>query len=225
MIEGLGSYEFGPDPPVPVLPGAVKLLTAPTSVSHAVNPGSGQTVRWFSVVAALPGRNGLRSAAPVGACRGDGGTAGRDERPTPGRSQGGDPVGDRPRVRGDHIPFRRHFVPEGRPRLGRALLRTLGPRHGRWRGARRRRGGPRGERRGDRPAGSTRGSTWCSCAYPGVRRRHRRDGPEDEPRANRPPTRDATPARTLRDAGRRAKGSRCPKIPGGERPWTRSFPN
>ncbi len=54
VIEGLGSYEFGPDPPVPVLPGAVKLLTAPTSVSHAVNPGSGQTVRWFSVVAALP---------------------------------------------------------------------------------------------------------------------------------------------------------------------------
>jgi quercetin 2,3-dioxygenase len=54
VIEGSGTYEFGATPPYPLLPGSCFLLTAPTSVSHAINPGKGQTIRWFSVVAGLP---------------------------------------------------------------------------------------------------------------------------------------------------------------------------
>jgi quercetin 2,3-dioxygenase len=54
LIEGSGSYEFGPEPPTPVTAGALRLLTAPTSVSHAINPAKGQTVRWFAVIATLP---------------------------------------------------------------------------------------------------------------------------------------------------------------------------
>jgi len=35
--------------------GSAMLLTAPKPVSHAINPGQGHTVRWFSVVATLQG--------------------------------------------------------------------------------------------------------------------------------------------------------------------------
>ena len=37
-----------------LVPGAARLLTAPTSVSHAINPHEGTTVRWLAVVATLP---------------------------------------------------------------------------------------------------------------------------------------------------------------------------
>jgi redox-sensitive bicupin YhaK (pirin superfamily) len=60
VIEGSGTYEFGPDPPAQVRPGSIKLLTAPSSASHRINPGVGQTVRWFAMVVALP--DGLTSA-------------------------------------------------------------------------------------------------------------------------------------------------------------------
>ncbi len=55
VIEGSASYEFGPGPAEPLVPGDVRLLTSPTTVSHAINPGTGSTVRWFAVVATLSG--------------------------------------------------------------------------------------------------------------------------------------------------------------------------
>lgn len=68
VIEGSGTYELGTGSPEPVAPGAARLLIAPTSVSHAINPGKGQTVRWFSVVIRLPAGIGpaprLLSAQP-----------------------------------------------------------------------------------------------------------------------------------------------------------------
>jgi redox-sensitive bicupin YhaK (pirin superfamily) len=54
VIEGSASYAFGPGAPEPLEPGSTKLLTASANVSHAINPGKGQTVRWFSLVASLP---------------------------------------------------------------------------------------------------------------------------------------------------------------------------
>jgi quercetin 2,3-dioxygenase len=53
VIEGSGTYEFGATPPYPLQTGSCFLLTAPTAVAHAINPGKGQTIRWFSVVAGL----------------------------------------------------------------------------------------------------------------------------------------------------------------------------
>jgi redox-sensitive bicupin YhaK (pirin superfamily) len=53
VIEGSASYTFGPAPPEPLSPGSTKLLTATTSVSHAISPSQGRTVRWFSIVATL----------------------------------------------------------------------------------------------------------------------------------------------------------------------------
>jgi quercetin 2,3-dioxygenase len=54
VIEGAGTYEFGSRPLDTVVPGSARLLLAPASVSHAINPGKGQTVRWFSAVVSLP---------------------------------------------------------------------------------------------------------------------------------------------------------------------------
>ncbi|MGA8302974.1 MAG: hypothetical protein WA691_05355 [Thermoplasmata archaeon] len=54
VIEGSGRYECSPNPPEAVGAGSTTLLTAPTSVQHAINPGKGQTVRWFAVVVSLP---------------------------------------------------------------------------------------------------------------------------------------------------------------------------
>lgn len=54
VIEGSGSYALGKAPPDPLGVGSTMLLTAPTTVSHAINPGTGQTIHWFSVVARLP---------------------------------------------------------------------------------------------------------------------------------------------------------------------------
>ncbi|MCI4373608.1 MAG: hypothetical protein L3K02_08215 [Thermoplasmata archaeon] len=62
IIEGSGTYEVAPHSPVPVAPGATGLLTASTSLSHAIHPGQGQTIRWYAVVATLP----AASSAPAG---------------------------------------------------------------------------------------------------------------------------------------------------------------
>jgi len=54
IIEGNGSYEYEKEPGRPVDEGSVQLLAAPSTASHVINPGKGQTVRWFAVVATLP---------------------------------------------------------------------------------------------------------------------------------------------------------------------------
>jgi len=54
VIEGSASYAIEPGPPRPLTAGTIMLLTAPAAVSHAINPEKGSTVRWFSIVAALP---------------------------------------------------------------------------------------------------------------------------------------------------------------------------
>jgi len=54
VIEGSASYEFGSDAPRPLTAASTMLLTAPSPISHAVKPGAGHTVRWFSLVATLP---------------------------------------------------------------------------------------------------------------------------------------------------------------------------
>ena len=54
VIEGSGSYEFESRAPDLVATGSTQLLTAPAAVSHVINPGKGQTIRWLAVIAALP---------------------------------------------------------------------------------------------------------------------------------------------------------------------------
>lgn len=54
VIEGSASYVYGAGPPDALASGSTRLLTAPSPVSHAINPGKGQTVRWFAVVTSLP---------------------------------------------------------------------------------------------------------------------------------------------------------------------------
>lgn len=54
VTEGSATYVFGPGTADSLVPGAARLLTAPTSVSHAINPHEGTTVRWLAVVATLP---------------------------------------------------------------------------------------------------------------------------------------------------------------------------
>jgi quercetin 2,3-dioxygenase len=54
IIEGTASYDYELGPGTPVGTGSVQLLTAPGAVSHVINPGKGQTIRWFAVVADLP---------------------------------------------------------------------------------------------------------------------------------------------------------------------------
>jgi quercetin 2,3-dioxygenase len=54
VIEGQAAHEFGPAPPATMGAGAVMLINAAKPVSHAINPGKGHTVRWFSAVATLP---------------------------------------------------------------------------------------------------------------------------------------------------------------------------
>jgi quercetin 2,3-dioxygenase len=58
IIEGSGTYALGTGPADPVSPGSVRLLTAPTSTAHSINPGKGKMVRWFSVISRLPGGSG-----------------------------------------------------------------------------------------------------------------------------------------------------------------------
>jgi quercetin 2,3-dioxygenase len=60
VIEGSAVYALAPGPSEPLSPGSTKLLTAPTPVSHSINPAKGQTIRWFALVATLPG--GVASA-------------------------------------------------------------------------------------------------------------------------------------------------------------------
>jgi quercetin 2,3-dioxygenase len=54
VMEGSGLYSFEARAPEPIAVGSVLLLSAPTNVAHAVNPGKGQTLRWLAVVVALP---------------------------------------------------------------------------------------------------------------------------------------------------------------------------
>ncbi|MGC2035172.1 MAG: hypothetical protein WA761_06990 [Thermoplasmata archaeon] len=54
VIEGSAAYSYGPGPPEPMDEGSTKLLTAPTSVSHAISPAPGRRVRWLAVVTPLP---------------------------------------------------------------------------------------------------------------------------------------------------------------------------
>ena len=79
VTEGSGLYSYGEGPEEAVAPGSVQLLFASTNVAHAINPGKGQMLRWFSVVAALPATtttaNGLQSTyAREGALAADGTT-------------------------------------------------------------------------------------------------------------------------------------------------------
>jgi redox-sensitive bicupin YhaK (pirin superfamily) len=53
VIEGTGAYELGPGPPAALGPGSTWLLSAPTSIAHAINPGRGQTMRYVTVIATL----------------------------------------------------------------------------------------------------------------------------------------------------------------------------
>ena len=53
VIEGSAFYGIAPGAPEPLEPGSIKLLTAPTAISHSINPSKGQTVRWYSLVASL----------------------------------------------------------------------------------------------------------------------------------------------------------------------------
>jgi quercetin 2,3-dioxygenase len=54
VIEGSAFYAHGPGRPDSLVAGSTRLLTAPSAVSHAINPGEGQTVRWFAAVVSLP---------------------------------------------------------------------------------------------------------------------------------------------------------------------------
>ncbi len=54
IVEGSASHHFGSAPPTTLVAGSTALITAPTAISHAINPGVGQTVRWFAAVATLP---------------------------------------------------------------------------------------------------------------------------------------------------------------------------
>ncbi|MGA8543528.1 MAG: hypothetical protein WB947_08355 [Thermoplasmata archaeon] len=66
VIEGSGTYEYGSSTPELIGQGDTRLLTAPDPVSHAINPGKGQTIRYFAIVASLPAGKmpevGLQSA-------------------------------------------------------------------------------------------------------------------------------------------------------------------
>ncbi len=53
VVEGSGLYADESGTAQAVTAGAVRLLTAATSVPHAINPGKGQTLRWLAVVATL----------------------------------------------------------------------------------------------------------------------------------------------------------------------------
>jgi quercetin 2,3-dioxygenase len=66
VIEGSGTHEFGADPPFRVESGATSLLTAATSVAHSMNPGAGQTLRWFAVMTALPAGAGVSNRIQSG---------------------------------------------------------------------------------------------------------------------------------------------------------------
>lgn len=55
VLEGSGLYSYDTGPLEPVGARSIHLLTAGTNVAHSINPGKGQTLRWLSVVATLPG--------------------------------------------------------------------------------------------------------------------------------------------------------------------------
>jgi redox-sensitive bicupin YhaK (pirin superfamily) len=54
VVEGFASYQFQAEPATPVSANSVRLLCAPTKVTHRVSPSQGGTVRWLSLVVGLP---------------------------------------------------------------------------------------------------------------------------------------------------------------------------
>ena len=54
IIEGSGEYDFAGAPPDPLQTGDVRLMSAPSTGAHAINPGKGQMIRDFAVVASIP---------------------------------------------------------------------------------------------------------------------------------------------------------------------------
>jgi redox-sensitive bicupin YhaK (pirin superfamily) len=53
VVEGSGTYEFAGAPIASIGTGDARIMTAPGTGSHAINPGKGQTIRSFAVVASL----------------------------------------------------------------------------------------------------------------------------------------------------------------------------
>ena len=66
VIEGAGSYVAGSDPPRLIELGSTQLLTAPTTISHAINPEKGHTVRWFATMMGLPPGQGAKPQLQFG---------------------------------------------------------------------------------------------------------------------------------------------------------------
>jgi redox-sensitive bicupin YhaK (pirin superfamily) len=54
VVEGYASSQFASDPVTPTPTNSVQLLSAPSKVTHRVSPAQGGTVRWLSLVLALP---------------------------------------------------------------------------------------------------------------------------------------------------------------------------
>jgi quercetin 2,3-dioxygenase len=69
MFEGFASYQYGTDTAVPLPPGSVRLLTAPSKATHRISPARGSAIRWFSLVVSLPpsvkGEPRVQSALPA----------------------------------------------------------------------------------------------------------------------------------------------------------------
>lgn len=54
VVEGFASYQYGSEAAASTPANSVLLLYAPSKVSHRVSPSQGGTVRWLSLVLALP---------------------------------------------------------------------------------------------------------------------------------------------------------------------------
>jgi redox-sensitive bicupin YhaK (pirin superfamily) len=54
VIEGSGSYESPDAPTLALGPGSAVMMTAQDSGAHAINPGRGQTIRYFALVVTVP---------------------------------------------------------------------------------------------------------------------------------------------------------------------------
>jgi redox-sensitive bicupin YhaK (pirin superfamily) len=61
VIEGTGTYDFGPGPSLTMVRGSSYLLTAPQSITHSISPGPGQTLRYFATIVSLPPGSTLES--------------------------------------------------------------------------------------------------------------------------------------------------------------------
>jgi quercetin 2,3-dioxygenase len=69
MFEGFADYQYQSDPPAPLPPGSVRLLTSPSKSTHRISPARGSAIRWFSLVVRLPpsvkGDSRVQSAQPA----------------------------------------------------------------------------------------------------------------------------------------------------------------